>query len=112
MEARVTMQSLDGAQPSYIALRLSAGVLEANELKLASPGKEPHPVECAFGRIFEARFSLAAIGVASGGGLRFQLSLWQDGLPVDAVPQQGWLEMRTTDPGEMEEWWHGPPGQG
>jgi len=26
------------------------------------------------------------------------------------VPQQGWLEMRTTDPGEMEEWWHGPPG--
>jgi len=110
MEARVTMQSLDGAQPSYIALRLSAGVLEANELKLASPGKEPHPVECAFGRIFEARFSLAAIGIARGGGLRFQLSLWQDGLPVDAVPQQGWLEMRTTDPGEMEEWWHGPPG--
>jgi hypothetical protein len=33
----------------------------------------------------------------SGEGLKFQLSLWQGGLPVDAVPQQGWLILRTTD---------------
>jgi hypothetical protein len=41
------------------------------------------------------------MGIEPGRGLRFQFSLWQGGLPIDAVPQQGWLEMRTTDPGEM-----------
>jgi alpha-amylase/alpha-mannosidase (GH57 family) len=102
MEARVTMQSLDGAEPSYLTFRFSGGAGEVTELNLAAVGAEPHPVECAFGRILEMRFALAAICVARGRGLRFQLSLWQGGLPVDAVPQQGWLEMRTTDPGEME----------
>jgi hypothetical protein len=41
------------------------------------------------------------MAVARGSGLRFQFSLWQSGLPLDAVPQQGWLEIRTTDPLEM-----------
>jgi hypothetical protein len=78
-------------------------VMEATELNLACKAVEQQrQVECALGRIFEARFSLAALGVARGRGLRFQLSLWQGGLPMDAVPQQGWLEMRTTDPREME----------
>ena len=29
-------------------------------------------------------------------------SLWQGGLPIDAVPQQGWIEMKTTDPARFE----------
>jgi hypothetical protein len=53
--------------------------------------------------VLEARIPLAAMGVRNGGGLRFQCSLWQGGLPIDAVPQQGWIEMKTTDPMEMEE---------
>ena len=57
--------------------------------------------ECALGRVLEARIPLAAVGVAGGAGLRFQFSLWQGGLPMDAVPQQGWLEMPTTDPVEL-----------
>jgi hypothetical protein len=52
-------------------------------------------------RILEIRFPLAAAKADGGRGLRFQLSLWQGGLPVDAVPQQGWIEMPTTDPVEM-----------
>jgi hypothetical protein len=59
------------------------------------------PVECALGRILEARIPLAALGAAPGAGLQFQFSLWREGLPVDAAPQQGWIEMRTTDPAEM-----------
>ncbi len=53
------------------------------------------------GRVLEARIPLAAVGIAGGAGLRFQFSLWQGGLPLDAVPQQGWLEMPTTDPVEL-----------
>jgi hypothetical protein len=29
--------------------------------------------------------------------MRFQLSLWRDGLPADAVPQQGWIEFVPAD---------------
>ena len=52
------------------------------------------PLECAFRQVLEAGVPLSAFGVAEGGGLRFQLSLWKDGLPVDAVPHAGWIELR------------------
>jgi alpha-amylase/alpha-mannosidase (GH57 family) len=56
----------------------------------------PH-VACAFARILELKVPLDSVGVLDGGGVRFQCSVWQGGLPVDAVPQQGWLELKTTD---------------
>jgi hypothetical protein len=90
MEVRMTLQSLDNAPPQSVTIRLGPGVATSDDL-----------VECAFQRILEVRFPLAAVAVADGSGLRFQLSLWHGGLPVDAVPQQGWLEMSTTCPVEM-----------
>jgi hypothetical protein len=37
--------------------------------------------------------------VARGDGtVGFQFSLWRDGLPIDAVPQHGWLEVQSTAP--------------
>jgi alpha-amylase/alpha-mannosidase (GH57 family) len=89
-EARITLQSLDNAPPQPVTIRMTAGAATSDDR-----------VECAFQRILEARFPLAAAGVPEGRGVRFQLSLWQGGLPVDAVPQQGWLEMPTTRPAEM-----------
>jgi alpha-amylase/alpha-mannosidase (GH57 family) len=56
---------------------------------------------CAFARILEVRVPLAEMGVRDGAPVRFQCSLWQGGLPVDAVPQQGWLELKTTDPDKL-----------
>jgi len=88
MEARFTF----GTQ--RLTLTFDHGAVQA-------AGNLEPPVECALGRILEARIPLAAIGVAPGAGLRFQVSLWRGGLPVDAVPQQGWIEMRTTNPLEM-----------
>ena len=90
MEAQLTVQSLDGAPPQPVTFRFAAGGAASDD-----------PVECAFIRVLEARFRLASAGVADGRGVRFQLSLWQEGLPMDAVPQQGWLEMTTTNPAEM-----------
>jgi alpha-amylase/alpha-mannosidase (GH57 family) len=90
MEVRMTLQSLDNAPPQSVTIRLGAGAATSDDL-----------VECAFRRILEVRFPLAAVAVTPGSGLRFQLSLWHGGLPVDAVPHQGWLEMATTSPVEM-----------
>ena len=98
MEARLTVQSLDGARNTYAAVAFTAGSVKAAATRFAEDGGT---LECAFGRVLECRMPLQGMGIAAGKGLRFQLSLWEDGLPVDSVPQQGWLEMRTTNPVEM-----------
>jgi hypothetical protein len=98
-EALVTLESLEGRRTSRAAIAFDGGRAHIKELHLT--GLVPQPADCALGRILEARFRLDSLGVPSGGGVRFQLSFWHKGLPVDAVPQQGWIEMRTTDPAEL-----------
>jgi len=97
MQARFTVQAADGSGSCSGAVSFAHG---------AATGKldgKPHAVSCAFSRVLEVQVPLEATGVRNGAGLRFQLSFWQSGLPMDAVPHQGWIEMRTTDPGEMGE---------
>jgi hypothetical protein len=48
--------------------------------------------------VLELRVALAALGVEPGGALRLEVSVWQSGLPVDAAPQQGWLDISTAEP--------------
>jgi hypothetical protein len=40
------------------------------------------------------------VGVAAGHDLRFQLSLWRGGLPMEALPPQGWIEFSTAEPAD------------
>ena len=87
MEARLTIASADGAEQKAVSIRFVGGMAETEA-----------PVECAYARILEARIPMASAGIANKAGVRFQFSLWQGGLPMDAIPQQGWLELPTTDP--------------
>jgi len=98
MEARLTLESLDGARTSHLAIAFRPGAVEILERRLAADGSDP---EAAFSRVLEVRVPLQSAGIAAGAGLRFQCSLWKGGLPMDAAPQQGWLEMRTTNPAEI-----------
>jgi len=67
-------------------------------LKLAAPPDPANPaVEFAFKQVLEARIALAPLGAHGSASLRFQFSLWQGGLPMDAVPQQGWIELSLQD---------------
>jgi alpha-amylase/alpha-mannosidase (GH57 family) len=104
MEARLTAESTDGKRTSRASLVFSGGGAQIKELELAQPSTAPatQPIECAFSRVLELRALLAALGLPEGSGLRFQFSLWQGGLPMDAVPQKGWIAMATTDPRQME----------
>ncbi len=54
-----------------------------DRIKLEPGGK---PLDWAANSILEI-----AIPVKNGGPFEVGLSAWKDGLPVDAVPQQGWL---------------------
>jgi alpha-amylase/alpha-mannosidase (GH57 family) len=100
MEARLTAQPFDEWQSSHVVIGFSPGSAHLVDAKMVAASQDT-AVECAFARVLEVRLALAALGVKPGHGLRFQFSLWQSGLPMDAVPQQGWLEMRSTDPGEL-----------
>jgi alpha-amylase/alpha-mannosidase (GH57 family) len=89
-EARLVVETLDRKKETRMGIGLRPGGATA-----------PEGVECSFGRVLEVRIPLASVGIPPGAGLRFQFSLWQGGLPLDAIPQQGWIEMATTDPVEL-----------
>jgi alpha-amylase/alpha-mannosidase (GH57 family) len=106
MEARITAGPRENGETSYLAIGFTHGGATIKEARMAVASENmppPGPAECMLSRVLEVRVSLPAMGVRRGQGIRFQCSLWQGGLPMDAVPQQGWLEMRTTDPARMEE---------
>ncbi|MCS7026826.1 MAG: glycoside hydrolase family 57 protein [Bryobacteraceae bacterium] len=56
-------------------------------------------VRHAYDRILEI-----AVPVTAGEtNLRVQISIWQDGLPMDAMPQEGWLEIDTSSSEWLED---------
>jgi alpha-amylase/alpha-mannosidase (GH57 family) len=98
-DAHFTIQP--GQEPdrvSFLSLRFENGRLTATETRLASQRWEDGAVQFAYHKVLETKLSLAALAVPPGGRLRLQLSLWKDGLPVDAIPQEGWLEISTAEP--------------
>ena len=97
MEARLNVTCGDPAQSSQVTVRFDYGRANVTELKLASTDGAAPGVEFAFKNVLEARLSLAALGAVQSAPVRFQFSLWQGGLPMDAVPQQGWIEMPSPD---------------
>jgi alpha-amylase/alpha-mannosidase (GH57 family) len=96
-ELRVNLESTaDKAASSAIVARLDRSV-ELTAVHMALGESPLQPVEAAFVHVLEMRISLAAAGIQTGQALRFQLSLWRDGLPMDALPQQGWIEFSTAE---------------
>jgi len=92
MEVRFTALAIDSGSTSQMTIGFTHGAARAEGIDA---------VECALGRVLEIKIPLGSIGVARGRGVRFQLSIWESGLPMDAVPQQGWIELPSTDPQTM-----------
>ncbi|MBS1856689.1 MAG: glycoside hydrolase [Acidobacteria bacterium] len=92
MEVRFNLQALDGTPPADATIAFDGA-------RVRGSGQ----VECAFARVLEAKLPLAVAGIGKGQGVRFQFSLWQEGLPMDAVPQQGWIELASTNPADFIE---------
>jgi hypothetical protein len=117
----VVKQALFGTEGENLYLRLDFGASElpGTEIRLGIAAVDGEPkasatvllgsrtcsvrestvsLECRYGTILEIAAPLQAMGIRRGERLLFQLSLWQNALPVDAVPQQGWIELESTDP--------------
>jgi hypothetical protein len=66
--------------------------LEAGQAVVADPAG----AEAFFSKVLEVRLPLEAPGQPA----KVQISLWRDGLPMDALPMHGWLECRIVEPRE------------
>jgi alpha-amylase/alpha-mannosidase (GH57 family) len=86
MEIRLTLESPERARYTLV---LGDGQVRVEE-------GDPNALEARFARVLEVRIPLPA----SGSPLRFQLSLWHEGLPLDALPAEGWIELETTESAE------------
>jgi alpha-amylase/alpha-mannosidase (GH57 family) len=67
-------------------------------IKLSDPGDTPKKITAAYRGIFELKFPLKS---KKQQPTKFQVSLWKEGLPLDALPQQGTLDLHTQ---ELNEW--------
>ena len=54
--------------------------------------------EVCLRQILELRAALDALGIRPGDRFRLQVVLWESGLPVDLLPEDGWLELDTSEP--------------
>jgi hypothetical protein len=93
---RIDFHDAKGAPLTGIELRLRVEGAEQGSGTLGSfdlvtggsfvTGSGFPEAQCAYQNIFEASVPAPKLPA------RFQFSLWKDGLPMDAIPQQGWLE--------------------
>jgi hypothetical protein len=89
------------------------------ERVLASPAQPDQHVKIALLRNFEFKVPLnwllavpadgsektdekkSAVAVAPTSKLRLRFSLWQNRLPVDSLPLEGWIELQVVSEGEL-----------
>jgi hypothetical protein len=96
MEVRLRLQAGHPPVSSWIRARLEEHQAVIAEAHLAQGGS----FECAWLRVLELRLPLAALGAGGSESVQMQISLWQDSLPIEALPAQGWLDCGTTVPPE------------
>jgi hypothetical protein len=98
MEARLSFRRAQGPAGSA-TVAFAHGIARPTEHKFVV-ATVVEPVTCAFGRVLEVRVKFSALGVSAGDSLGFQMSLWSGGLPMDALPQQGWIDLAMSEAAE------------
>ncbi len=70
----------------------SSRKVASGELELASP-LNPSGVKTALARILELKLPLAMLGAKQGQKINLRFTLWRQGLPLDALPADGSMEL-------------------
>jgi hypothetical protein len=83
-ELRLTALAVDSGQTEHLTVSFTPAGGIARGIEGA---------ECGFARVLELKIPTLSLGVSREGAVRFQLSVWETGLPMDAIPQQGWIEV-------------------
>jgi hypothetical protein len=59
--------------------------------KQDEPPAQPALGQAALDMVFELRLSLSALGLPADQPFEFQVTLWENNLPVETLPLEGWL---------------------
>ena len=111
----VNLESLSETRQTERSLRLdmAAGEKKIEAWKVTVPGtgetlgsaSSPKGCAVALVRNFEFKLPLewlAAAKTKTVKSLRLRFSLWENRLPVDALPVEGWIELQLVSEGELE----------
>jgi alpha-amylase/alpha-mannosidase (GH57 family) len=98
-EVRVTV---DGARRARVQALAGQGGVRTVEFwkadeELLVPLATGEQVQVAFDRIFELRLDYSLLGVAPREQIRLQVSIWARELPLQVIPQEGWLTLELTE---------------
>lgn len=69
---------------------------------LLTPLATGDQLQVAFHRIFELRLDYNLLGYEQHQLIRLQVSIWANALPLQVIPQEGWLSLRPTE--ELISW--------
>ena len=101
-----------------VAVAAACAPSSGKEPVLASSAKADDSMKVALLRNFEFKLPLAwllatpnasadrkpgvaAVAAAAAGKLRLRFSLWQNRLPVDSLPMEGWIELQVVSEGDL-----------
>jgi hypothetical protein len=73
-----------------------------DEEPLPTPPASDGQLQVAFQRIFELRLDYRLLGHEQHPQIRLQVSIWANALPLQVIPQEGWLSLTLTD--ELISW--------
>ena len=73
-----------------------------NDEPLLMPPGMSALIQVAFQRIFELRLDYHLLGNETRQQIRLQVSIWANALPLQIIPQEGWLSLRPSD--ELISW--------
>src|SRR5579863_2355234 len=90
IELRMRFWGASGSESAAVGIAVTDGVARSTLPE----------VRAALRSVLEIAVPLRAIQVKPGTPLRFQMSIWQGGLPLSTLPLEGWLELSTGDPVE------------
>lgn len=91
--------------------RLYASIRESNVVslefwkateQLQVPSATGDGLQAGYSQIFEARLAYSVLGIKAGSKIQLQISLWADDLPLQVMPQEGWLIVDLSE--EFQSW--------
>ncbi len=94
--------NVDGGRRIRLHSSIAAGAVKSVEFWKADesipvPQATADQVQVAFQKIFEARLDYTILGVAPDERMSLQVSIWMNGLPLQVLPQEGWLPLELTE---------------
>jgi len=94
--------NVNGESHIRLHAKIGGGTVKALEFwkgeeSLRVPLGTGDQVKVAFAKIFEVRLAYSILGVAPHERINLQVSVWMDGLPLQLLPQEGWLTLELTE---------------